>query len=134
VRASGADHRQENVHVRGLPDDGLGAEGQLGLTGGDDDHGQRIQALIRSGQFQELKAIQHRHHQVQDDDGRKMTVTKLIERLLAVGRGHDAVAFHPERGRHRLAKLGIVFHQQDTARTFHADTVGTDLRFVSGLA
>ncbi len=68
------------------------------LFGGEHDDGDALQLLVLPHDLQHLKAVHHRHHEVQKDDGKLLQMrAHLLQRLLAVlGADHVIVVLQDD--------------------------------------
>ncbi len=99
------DGGQQQLHRDGLAhESGNGAVHHQVSTGGEDQHGHGGEFRGFLALVQELPAVHHRHHQIEQDELRRRgVVVEPLERIAPVAHRLDGVAGIVERLLHRLA-------------------------------
>ena len=113
--AVAADQLEEAIEIEGLSQerDGVDLGGPTMVQGRQDDdrdgRERRVGLLLPT----ELPAVHDGHHQVEEDDVWPVALPEVFEGLTAVGHGGGDKPFEREQLRHHVAKLDVVFDDQD---------------------
>src|SRR5204862_1190135 len=79
----------------------------------------------------ELPAVHDRHHQVEQDDVRRVSGREIAQRFFAVGHGCAVKAFKREQLCHHLPQVGVVLHDQHGTVSGSCGTAGVGTRFTA---
>src|SRR2546428_12822382 len=63
----------------------------------------------------EFPAVHDRHHEIEQDDVRRLTAFEILQRFASVRYGRGLESFEREQLRHHLAQIRIVFDDEDGA-------------------